>query len=402
MVEETCRVFTGYNINIDVVHGEKFELDQPPELKRTAKTIDDLKSALRYCKERNENHEIDYSNLEIEGGKRYIGGQGGIVANYLADTENEVILYTPSLSEELAEIMSEKILYPVKKDDIFYLKNIQDAVNSDKTKINHIFEFKNDRSGRLILSGKLQDYEPYLPAEIEEELPLIQGNIDCCVLSGFHNTTGNKVAKMKKAGKQLSEIHKPVHVEYAHKDRETTNLIIKHIIPKADSLGLDETELKELSEILEIKCPDSPNFGESFKILKDMLEKLGLARIHLHTYNYHITMVEDSYPVETERIRDSMLYGELSAIQSAEKGRIPDSDDIKDFSMENKNIQDTQELQDFGDFHNLENFAEEGTAKLEDVRVAGIPIVKHHDPERTVGMGDIISSGAFSHENADV
>lgn len=399
MVEQTCRVFTGFNINIDVIHGEKFELDQPADLKGNAETLKDLKSALRYCKDRNENHEIDYSDLEIEGGERYIGGQGGIVANYLAETENEVILYTPSLSEDLAEMMNERILYPVKGDDSFYLKNIQDAVNSDKNKINHIFEFENDRSGRLILSGKLQDYEPYLPLEIEEELPLIQENVDCCILSGFHNTTGNKVAKMKKAGKQLSKIYKPTHIEYAHKDPETTNLIIKHIIPEANSLGLDEIELRELSEVLGIRCPESPNFGEAFSILKDMLEKLGLSRIHLHTYNYHITLVENDYPVEKEKIRDSMLYGELSAVQSAEKGRIPDSDDIRDFNMEEKNIQDVKELQNFGDFHNLENFAVEGTAELEDVKIVGIPIVNHHDPERTVGMGDIISSGAFSQES---
>lgn len=401
LLGETAGVFTGFNVNIDITHLEKFDLDQPPEIDERVETIKELKSALRYCKENGENHEIDYSGLKIEGGKKQIGGQGGIISNYLAETGNEVILYTPSLSEELAEMMSERILYPVREDDVFYLKNVQDAVNSDKTKKNHIFEFGGEKSGRLILSGRLKGYEPYLPGNLEEELPLIQGNVDCCILSGFHNVTGNKEARLKRAAKQLKEIHKPVHIEYVHKDRETANMILHYIVSEADSLGLDETELKEIAETLELDVIDSPNFGEAFNLLKKILEKFELSRIHLHTYRYHITVVENSYPVETERIRASMLFGELSAIQLADKGHIPDSDDLKDFNMDGKSIQEIQELKDFGDFHSLGEFDEEGIAKLEEVTVVGIPVINHSDPERTVGMGDLISSGAFSMEQAE-
>lgn len=399
LVEDTPSVFTGFNTNIDIVHTEKFDsIDQSAELMQEVKTLDEMKSVLRYCRENGENHEVDYTDLEIEGGEKHIGGQGGIISNFLAETGAEVILYTPHLSEELAEMMNEKILYPVKNKETFYLKNIQDAVNSDKTKKNHIFEFEADHSGRLILSGRIRGYGPYLTNELEDELPLIQSNVECCIFSGFHNVTGNKTAKLKRSGKQLASIDAPIHLEYVHKDVETSKLIIENIVSEVDSLGLDETELKELSEILDIEHNENPNFGEAFKTLKQLLKQLGLERVHLHTYRYHITVLEKNYPVETSRVRDSMLYGELSAIQLADIDRIPDTEDIRDFNMENKSIQDLKELKDFADFHNLNEFTEEGFAEIGDFKVVGIPVINHHQPERTVGMGDIISSGAFSRE----
>jgi ADP-dependent phosphofructokinase/glucokinase len=382
-----------------VVHTRAIETDQPPKLENPVESIAELKAALKYCKNRGENHEVDYTGIEPSGGKKYIGGQGGIISNFLAETDSEVILYTPHLSSELVEMMNEKILYPVKEDGEFYLKNVQDAVNSDKTKRNHIFEFEGDRSGRLILSGRLKGYGPYLPKDIEKELSLIQENIDCCIMSGFHNVTGNKTAKLKRSGLQLAEIDKPVHVEYVHKDDKTAELIAEYVIPEADSLGLDETEIREIAGILGLECPEELNFGEAFSLIKKLLEELDLSRIHLHTYTYHITVVEESYPVEPGKIRGSMLYGELSAIQSAEKDGIPSKDDIRGFNMEDKRIQDLQELKDFGEFHSIEGFEEEGTAQVDGFKVVGIPIINHVDPARTVGMGDIISSGAFSMES---
>ena len=401
LLDKNSSVFTGFNVNLDVIHKERFEPDQEAELLEKVENMDDLKAALRYCRENGENHELDYQNLEIDGGDKHIGGQGGIISNFLAETENEVILYTQFLSDEIAEMMNERILYPVKSEDVFYLKNVQDAVNSSKTKKNHIFEFEADRSGRLILSGRIKGYGPYLPQDIEEELPLIQNNIDSCIFSGFHNVTGNKLAKLKKAGNQLSKIEKPVHLEYVHKGAETSKMIVEHVIPEVDSLGLDETELGELLNLLDIDQKDSFNFGESFSALKKLIRRLELSRIHLHTYRYHITVTESSYEQDKETIRDSMLYGELAAVQSAENGEIPDKKDIREFNMENKNIQEVQELADFGNFHDLKEFARTGTAEVEGYKVAGIPIINHHDPERTVGMGDIISAGAFSTENTE-
>lgn len=401
LLETTSEVFTGFNANIDVVHQDGFQLNEEAELHDKVESIDELKACLNYCKENGENHELDYTGFEIQGGEEYIGGQGGIMSNFLAGTGNGVLFYTPYLSQELADMINEKVLYPIyDKNDEFVLKSVRDAANSDRTKKNHIFEFQGERTGRLILSDSLKGYGPYLSKDIEENLELLQKNVDCCIFSGFHNVSGNREAKIKKAGDQLSEIEKPVHLEYVHKNAGTAELLIDLIMPEVDSLGLDETELQELCSVLGINCQKPLNFGEAFAVLKNLREELGLSRIHLHTYRFHITIVPKDYSASLEQIRNSMLYGELAAIQAADKGHIPDSDDLRDFDMDSKYIQDTEELEDFGDFHGLEEFHEEGTAVVDGLKVVGLPIIVHEDPERTVGMGDIISSGAFSSEIA--
>lgn len=401
LLDRTAEVFTGFNLNMDVIHRIEEIPDAEPELKHEVKSREELNSALRYCMENGENHEIDYSKLEMEeGGKRQIGGQGGIIANYLAKTENEVILYTPSLSDKIAGLLDERILYPVSDDDLFYLKSIEDVSNSEKTKENHIFEFKTDKTCRLILSGRLPGYGPYLPDNIEEELPLIESNVRCCILSGFHNVTGNKTAKLKRSAKQLKKIDKPIHIEFVHKDVETSRQITRHIIPEADSLGIDQVELEKICSILGIQAKEEPNFGEAFQMLKKILEELELKRVHLHTFRFHITVTSSDYSIDKTEIRKSMLFGEISAIQLAEKGEIPDREDIENFEIEDKNIQETEQLKNFGDFHDLEGFADTGVTEIEGLKVIGIPIINHPDPERTVGMGDIISAGAFSMENS--
>lgn len=356
-----------------------------------------MKSTLAYCQENGENHEVNYSDLEVEGGKKYIGGQAGIVSDFLAQTGNSAIFYTPYLSQELAEMMDERVLYPVSEEDRFVLKSVRDSVNSDRTKKNHIFEFDSGKTGRLILSDSLRGYGPYLPKPVEDNREVLEENVDCFFLSGFHNASGNVEAKIRKAEKQLSEIEKPIHLEYVH-DSGTSKLVVENIIPEVDSLGLDETELGLLCEMKDVDCPDNPNFGEAFAALKQLLEKLDLERLHLHTYRYHIAVEKQSFGASLEELRGSMLYGEVCAIQSAEKGRIPDSDDVRDFDMDEKHLQGVEQLEDFGDFHGIEDFSTKGIAEIDGLKVAGVPVIIHEDPKRTVGMGDLISSGAFSSE----
>lgn len=394
----TSDVLAGFNANIDVVH-HGFSDGAEPELFEEIGSMEQLRSSLKYCRENSENHEVDYSGLEIDGGKEFIGGQAGIVSDFLAKTGNTAVFYTPYLSRELADMLDERVLYPVSEDGKFVLKSVRDAANSDRTKKNHIFEFEGERTGRLILSDSLKGYGPYLPREVEDNLRLLEKNVDCCFLSGFHNVSGNMEAKIEKARKQISRIEKPAHLEYVH-DPDTSELVVERIASEVDSLGLDETELGLICEMEGIDCPENPNFGEAFAALKKLIEKLGLERIHLHTYRYHIAVATDGYLPSLDDMRKSMLYGEVCAIQAAEIGDIPDSEAVKDFDMDDKHLKGVEQLEDFGDFHDLEDFSRAGKAVVDGKKVVGIPVIIHEDPERTVGMGDLISSGAFSNEAA--
>jgi ADP-dependent phosphofructokinase/glucokinase len=403
LVENSVGILTGFNANIDVIHQlSDIEIDLSnvdPELSEHISTIEELKSSLKYCIENAENNEIDIGDLEPEfEGEENIGGQGGIMSNFLAGTGNGVIFYTPLLSEELSSKIDEKVLYPV-IDGEFMLKNVQDASNTDRTKKNHIFEFNDDSTGRLIVSDTLKGFGPYFRKGVEENLDTIQQNIDCAVFSGFQDIEGNKDAKLKKSAKQLGMINKPVHLEFVNKNRKITSLILKYILPEVESFGIDETEFVSLMDILDIEQPEGDlNLGEAFDASKEIIRKFGIERIHLHTYRYHLTVASDNYPTPISKIRDSMLYGEVAAIQEADTGSIPDKEDINDFDMQNKEINGLNELNNFGNFFDIKEFEKSGTAEIDGFKVAAIPTIIHNDPERTVGMGDIISSGAFSSE----
>lgn len=404
LVENSVDILTGFNANIDVIHQvSDLELDlseTESELFDQVSTQRELESSLKYCIEKSENNEVDKGDLEVEfEGEESIGGQAGIMSNFLAGTGNGVIFYTPLLSEELASEIDEKVLYPV-MDGEFMLKNVRDSSNTDRTKKNHIFEFNNeDSTGRLILSDTLKGFGPYFRKGVEENLGSIQENIDCAVFSGYHDIEGNKEAKLKKSAKQLRMINKPVHLEFVNKNTEVTSLILKYILPEVNSFGLDETEFHTLMNLLDIGDTEGDlNLGKAFDAAREILRKFELNRIHLHTYRYHLTVVTEDYVTSSNKIRNSMLYGEIAAIQAADTGHIPKKEDITDFNMKNKEINGLQELRHFGNFFDIEDFEQTGIAEIEDFNVIAIPTIIHNDPEKTVGMGDIISSGAFTSE----
>jgi len=404
LVESSAGVLTGFNANLDVIH-QVSDLDCDfseiePKLVENLSNIEELKSCLKYCMINSENHELDKNNLEIDfKGDKFIGGQAGIMSNFLAKTGNGVIFYTPLLSEDLSSRIDDKVLYPVVDGD-FQLKNVQDVSNTDRTKKNHIFEFQTDETtGRMILSDSLKGFGPYFRKGIEQNLDKIEQNIDCAVFSGFHNIKGNKEAKLKKSAKQLKMIEKPIHLEFVDKNIETTSLILKYILPEVDSFGLDETEFSNLMELLDLGKPkDDLKLETAFEAAKKMIDRFGIDRIHLHTYRYHMVIVEKDYTNSVQNIKDSMLYGEVAAIQAADTGHIPTRKDIESFNMNEKEINGLSELREFADRFDINGFEKSGKANLDNFKVIAIPTIIHNNPEKTVGMGDIISSGAFSSE----
>ena len=402
LVEKSFDAVVAFNANIDVVHeAEEINLeleDVEPELRDGVENISDLKKSLKYCIVKGENHEIDLkADPDFKGEKR-IGGQAGIMSQFLSGTGNGTIFYTPLLSEELSSQMNEKILYPVNEGGLL-LKNVQDASNTDRTKRNHIFEFDREKSGRLIVSDTLKGFGPYFRKGVADNLDTIEDNADCVLTSGFHDIKGNATAKLKKSAEQLSQIKSPLHLEYVHRNDKLSQKILKHVVPCVKSIGLDETEFKKVVDlVLDEELDNNVNLGKAYQHSKKLLETLGLERIHIHTYRYHLTVTVPEYHCSREKIREAMLYGELAAIQSADTGKIPETSEIKEFDMEDKRLHRLHELKQFGDHLDLKEFERTGTAEIDGLNVVAIPTIIHEDPVRTVGMGDILSSAAFGSE----
>lgn len=394
-------VLTGFNANIDVLYDlEDIDLDLEDveaENLEQIENINDLKSILKFCSENGVNEEASLKSLDysFSRGEERIGGQAGIMANFLSGMGNSVIFYTPFLSQELADMVNVNVLFPT-YDNEFILKNVRDAANTDRTKKNLIFEFDSEKTGRLIASDSIKGFGPFFRKSIIESFDEMDKNLDRILLSGFHDVEGNREAKLEKARKQLEKIDTSIHMEYVNTGAEMAEKILNRIVPKIDSIGLDGEEAKQVWSITRSEETEGElTAGEAFKIGKELIEDFGISRCQIHTYNFHLTVVKDDYPVSTEKIRNAMLFGELCAIKTAEKGTIIQRDDLEDLDMEDKHIKRLDMLEDFGDFFDIEGFAREGTGKVEDYRVAAIPTMIHEDPERVVGMGDIISSGTF-------
>lgn len=396
------QVLTAFNANIDrTIKLEELDwnLNVEAENLDAVKNLDDVKKVLKYSVENSKNLEVDASGLNesLDDGCTCVGGQAGIMANFLSGLNGSVTFYTPLLSNRLAEKIDEKVLHPYFENE-FVLKNVRDAANTDRTKENVIIEFSEPKSGRLILSDKLRGFGPYFRSGIEDNIDLIDQNIQGALFSGFQNITGNKEPKIEKSRKQLSKINSKTHIEMVDCSRELFNLIGEKILPHADSVGLDENEALQLAEVADKEVSEPLHIGEAFELFKALIEDTDLERCHLHTYRYHLIVVKQSYGLGLDDIRKGMLFGELAAIKSADLGEIPGLVDLNGLSFEEIHVKNLDEFEKFGDSFDLEDFEETGTVEIDGFKVAAVPTLIHEDPERLVGMGDLISSGSFAYE----
>lgn len=390
-------VVTGFNANIDVVkQAESFKLEEiEPRRHQKVESMEQLKQDLVEGMESCENRERKLLfDPELEG-EESLGGQAGISANFLAKQGSGVVFYTPFLSDELSKTIDEHVLFPV-MDGKFVLKNVRDASNTDRTKRNIIVEYENGCTGRIIFSRRMKGFGPYFRKGIEDNFEELEEGMDCAFLSGFHDTEGNLEAKLGKSAQQIEDLDLPVHVEYVH-DEEVSEEFLDTILPAAESVGMDEDESLKIAQELDMEVSDDLSLGDSFQLAKKLIQQGGLERVHIHTYRFHVTVADQG--VDAERIQDAMLFGELAALACADTAELPSSGDLENLGFEDIHLHRTDELVHFADFFDIEDFAERGTARVEGLTVVAIPTLIHENPERLVGMGDIISSGAWAAEN---
>lgn len=399
-LELDSTVLTAFNANID-------ETKKLSELEYSLENVDaspqkslesekEFRKALKHLQDNGGNLEVPIKGFSPDiNGERQIGGQAGIMANFLSRIGNRSIIYTPFLSKELADKIDSEVLYP-SLDDGLVLKKAKDAVNTDRTKTNYIVESKHN-SSRLILSDSLRGFGAYFRKGVEDRFPRLQEIVDKMLFSGFHDMEGNVDAKLKKAEKQLRKLHIPKHLEMAskHGNREK---IVNQLFPIFTSIGLDESELKQIAELEGYSVSDDLSLGDAYLVSKKLIQDYKISRVHVHTTKFHITTTRGNYPVKKERIRDSMLFSCLAATTMAGKGDIPQMEDIE-VDADWMRLTRLDDLEHFESFFNLEDFTETGTTRLEEFKVAAIPTILHEEPERLVGLGDVISAGAFIAED---
>ena len=376
---------SGFNVNIDrVIDAERILEDkaEPKELEEI-RSWSDFQSVLSYCVSNGKNMEIDLEDYrpEIDGGRRFIGGQGGIVSTFASRIGAESVLYTPIISEELADALDDGIMSPLTDGDIS-LTDIENCVNSEEIKENLIFEFRGEKSGRMILSDDLPGFQPLFSEEWEDNLTLLDSEVDRVFLAGFHHLREENI---ERAGRQLGMIDSPLHVEYVYTDDRKSDDVVMKILPEADSIGFDHEEMVQILESIEY-AEEPESIEEYIEALSEVMNFSEVDRVHLHTYNFHICLVSKDYSITPEEVLDSMLFGEIAAIASAEKGDIPEREDIESFDFEDKHLRGLEEI---------EKVSENGIEEFDDFYACLIPVVIHERPKRLVGLGDLISARSF-------
>ncbi len=384
-VDREKTFLSGFNANIDRVFRADEVLTRNPEEEDlgSIESYEDLLKVLKYCKENGKNKEIDIESYkpEIEGGETYIGGQGGIVSTFCSRIGTDSVIYTPFISEKLSEAMDSDIKTKSCEENSFtYIEN---ALNSEKTKENMIFEFQGDKTGRLILSDSLEGFEPVF-MEDDDFLDFIDEKVDRFFFSGFHHISNEEIDTAKE---QLKYLDTSIHLEYVYNDEDKARKIVNNIFPFVESIGCDGDEMEQIMEVKGMEKPQ--NTREYIEKMEKIARDSGIERFHVHTYNFHMCMVRKGYGIDVERVLDSMLFGELCAIASADKGDIPYLEDIRNFSMNNKHLKGEGKVRRISD---------NGIIEKEDFYVLMIPIIIHEKPERLVGLGDLISSGSFFSE----
>ncbi len=210
------------------------------------------------------------------------------------------------------------------------------------------------------------------------------------MLAGFHimrdvYPDGETVeSRMEDIASFVDEIKKrgaKVHIEMASiRRKRVRKALIDILFPRADSLGINEVELSWIAEDLgesdEGVLEGDPNAVST--TLRKVSEKAGIGRIHFHTLGYYMLLEKNA-----EKEKFGLAVAALAAARRAEIGSSPSCDDIKEALR-----------------HPL---SETGlkASKLSSSDLYILPTKIVSKPKLTVGLGDTISSIAFSLSDID-
>jgi ADP-dependent phosphofructokinase/glucokinase len=395
-----CRVLTGFDASVTVEAGfEDLDIelkDVEAEKKRKVESREDFLKNLRYCSEHQESLKTDLNGFrpEIEG-EESISGQAATIANYISKSGARSVIYTPFLSEKIADNLDNEVLYPYIEENLV-LKSVSEAVNSDRTEKNITITFEEGH--KLELSDSLRGFGTFFRAGLEERFDHLSEEVDLAILSGFQKLEGNYESKLKKSEKQLKKLEIPKHIDFTGYNDEIERYILDDLLGCFESIGTDSEGLRQISEIIGYGLEDAISLNDVYELSKQLIDEYGVKRVQCRTDKFQATIARKEHRNSVEEMREGLLYAGLSAIATAEEGVIPRAEDLK-LDTDVTHVKNLDELEDFQKHFSLDNFTESGTAEIEGYKIAAVPALIHEDPENTGTIGEIISAAAFTAES---
>ncbi|MBW6451561.1 MAG: hypothetical protein K0B02_02425 [DPANN group archaeon] len=435
-IKNTSPVVIGFNTNIDKIkHIDSKFLDfldlksfnTPKNTKSTINSLNDFKNGLIFSMKTgkaaewviNDKKTYDYLKNNTKFDNSQIGGQVGIIANYLKHIGlKTVIVYNPSLSKEEAKYYEPSVKIPIIENDKLTFKTPKSIDSQNETKMNLIYEFKKDmqintknesfktpRQNRFIVSHRPKKNPPCFDKKIEPHFKELFKNVKRIFLSGANiepTQKTNYYDTLKKQIISITNLDKDIKIHYEFTSEENP-IIIKNIIDKilkhTDSLGCNERELCILLENINkkniAKYIKEMNYSSPSLISGAMAvaKKLNMKRIHVHNLNYFLCITSKDYGIPPKEIRTALLYSAEAVITRSIKQSLNNINDIEINLKHEISEKGLNEIKNASMF--LGKDMSEGYVELEDYNINMIPTKLAEHIKTTVGLGDIVSSTAF-------
>ncbi|MFP8953688.1 ADP-dependent glucokinase/phosphofructokinase [Natrialbaceae archaeon A-arb3/5] len=430
-------VFIAYNANVDAIvrvdeDVESF-LERPqepgedhPPSPLTSKR--DLATAITHTMAAGRGDEVAMADefaatleSELEPDSQQMGGQTGIMTNLVSSLGASPVTYTYLISDRQLSMFDhlDAVEYPSVEDGEVEFVPLREAVNTERTKINWVFEF---RVGDELFDVRAVEDTRFIAASRPPEFDLVAGNLDAHVdqvggtvdgalLAGYHNLTPEHVEEdYEQAHRHArdvirrlrsgSEGYLPVHIEYAvTHDDDLRESIYEWILPEATVVGADTHELTLLHadaglEVVDEEPTEDTPFEPDeilahYRMLDALRAELGVDCLRLHAMEYHLSVMDSYLP--SEAVERGLEFAAVNAATKAALGDITSPEDLEtglEYEPSEKGRDAIELLAD-----HLDETAADGV--LYTPTVAACPNRVVEDPAGTVGIGDIVSSSSF-------
>ncbi len=339
-----------------------------------------------------------------------LGGTSANMASLLSPLPlKRILVYANPLTRELAELFPERenlfvltrendkpvLCSPRKawKDQgIFAIHWILEYNKGLKIELDGTI-YEAPRANRFIAAWNPVNCRLRVSEEFKRDIFIIPDKFTHFLVSGFHillerypegKTCEDFIIPVAEFVTQMKEkLGLKVHYEFASIGSSVIrSLVVKHIFPVIDSLGLNEIEFSTLLN----------DFGEQdlAKELKDarfpivklidgllkIMQRTSLKRIQLHTLGHYISVIREKNEINE---RTALLFSAILAATRSLLGRYETLEDLKK-GLEVPTITLT---------------GYEGIKNIESFNFIIVPTKVVQSPKLTVGLGDIISSSGF-------
>ncbi|AXR81088.1 ADP-dependent phosphofructokinase [Natrarchaeobaculum sulfurireducens] len=439
---EGLPVFVAYNANVDAIVrvGEELEsfLERPsdPGSELPSSPLHskrELAAAITHTMAAGRGDEIAMTDAfaatleaDLEPDSQQMGGQTGIMTNLLTALGTAPITYTYLVSDRQLSMFDhpDEIRYPTVDDGQVRYVPLPEAVNTDRTKINWVFEFRTGdeffgvtapEDTRFIAASRPPEFD-LSAGELDEAIDQVGEAVDGALLAGYHNLTpahvedgyeethrhAREVIRRLRSGSDVD-----VHVEYAvTHDDDLRASMYEWILPEATVVGADTHELTILHDDAGLEVVAEPpseatpfepdEILDHYRMLEAVREELGVDCIQLHAMEYHLAVMESYH--SPKALRRGLEFSAVNAATKAALGHISESADLETGLEYEPSAMGREAIGLLAD--HLGETADGGV--LTTPTVAACPNRVVDEPAGTVGIGDIVSSSSFVLELAVV